>query len=110
MLHLLFLLYTRATLGSADYAVVTWRCTALDQRYVVLIHPIINSRCNRNSRLSLDIISLYRPLTHQVRAELYKLASLSLCSNTVGQLAMGMMVNPPKPGDPSYQTFEKVWS
>nr|AIT69931.1 alanine transaminase [Sargassum thunbergii] len=43
----------------------------------------------------------------EVRAEVYKLASLSLCSNTVGQLAMGMMVNPPKPGDASYQTFEK---
>lgn len=44
----------------------------------------------------------------QVRAELYKLSSLSLCSNTIGQLATGIMINPPKPGDPSFETFEKV--
>ncbi|CAN0070932.1 unnamed protein product [Ascophyllum nodosum] len=43
----------------------------------------------------------------EVRAELYKLASLSLCSNTIGQLATGIMVNPPKPGDPSFETFQK---
>lgn len=44
----------------------------------------------------------------QVRAELYKLSSLSLCSNTIGQLATGIMINPPKPGDPSFETFKKV--
>lgn len=44
----------------------------------------------------------------QVRAELYKLSSLSLCSNTIGQLATGIMINPPKAGDPSYETFTKV--
>lgn len=44
----------------------------------------------------------------QVRAELYKLASLSLCSNTVGQLATGLMINPPKEGEPSYKMFQKV--
>ncbi len=44
----------------------------------------------------------------QVRAELYKLSSLSLCSNTIGQLATGIMINPPKPGDPSFETFQKV--
>nr|AIT69914.1 alanine transaminase [Punctaria latifolia] len=43
----------------------------------------------------------------EVRAELYKLSSLSLCSNTIGQLATGIMINPPKPGDPSFETFEK---
>nr|AIT69915.1 alanine transaminase [Undaria pinnatifida] len=43
----------------------------------------------------------------EVRAELYKLSSLSLCSNTIGQLATGIMINPPKKGDPSYDTFTK---
>nr|AIT69918.1 alanine transaminase [Desmarestia viridis] len=43
----------------------------------------------------------------EVRAELYKLSSLSLCSNTVGQLAAGLMINPPKKGDPSFETFEQ---
>lgn len=37
--------------------------------------------------------------------ELYKLASLSLCSNTIGQLAVGLMTNPPKPGQPSYEVY-----
>lgn len=36
-----------------------------------------------------------------VRAELYKLMSISLCSNVPGQLAVGLMVNPPRPTDPS---------
>ncbi|CAE7571361.1 unnamed protein product, partial [Symbiodinium microadriaticum] len=41
----------------------------------------------------------------EVKLELYKLASLSLCSNVVGQLAVGLMVNPPKDGDESYAIF-----
>jgi alanine transaminase len=36
------------------------------------------------------------------RAELYKVASISLCSNIAGQLTVGLMVNPPKPGDHSH--------
>ena len=34
----------------------------------------------------------------EVRAPLLKLASISLCSNTVGQLATGLMVRPPAKG------------
>ncbi|CAE7938572.1 unnamed protein product [Symbiodinium sp. KB8] len=41
-----------------------------------------------------------------VKMELYKLASVSLCSNTGGQLMVGLMVNPPRAGDPSYESFE----
>jgi alanine transaminase len=33
-----------------------------------------------------------------VRAQLYKLASISLCSNVMGQVAIGLMVNPPTSG------------
>ena len=40
-----------------------------------------------------------------VRGELYKLASLSLCSNTMGQLLIGLQSNPPKQGDPSYPLY-----
>lgn len=40
-----------------------------------------------------------------VRSELYKLASISLCSNTGGQLMMGLMVNPPRPGMPSHAKY-----
>ena len=42
-----------------------------------------------------------------VKAEIYKLASISLCSNTIGQIATGIMVQPPKKGDQSYKTYSK---
>lgn len=42
-----------------------------------------------------------------VKRELYKLASVTLCSNTVGQFSTGLMVNPPSPGDESYPLYSK---
>lgn len=41
-----------------------------------------------------------------VRQEIYKLCSISLCSNTLGQIATGIMVQPPKQGEPSHELFE----
>ena len=38
-----------------------------------------------------------------VAAQIYKLASISLCSNIEGQIMVGLMVNPPKKGDASYE-------
>lgn len=40
-----------------------------------------------------------------VRAELYKLASISLCSNTAGQVTVGLQALPPQPGDASYALY-----
>lgn len=40
-----------------------------------------------------------------VKQELYKLASISLCSNTAGQIMTGLMVHPPYPGDESYPLY-----
>jgi alanine transaminase len=40
-----------------------------------------------------------------VRAQLVKLASISLCSNVVGQFATGLMVRPPMCGEASYDTY-----
>ena len=37
--------------------------------------------------------------------QLYKLSSLSLSPNTQGQLCVSVMVNPPKPGQPSYSLW-----
>jgi len=37
-----------------------------------------------------------------VRAQLYKLASISLCSNIDGQVMVGLMTRPPAPGDASH--------
>jgi alanine transaminase len=44
-------------------------------------------------------------IPENVRQEIYKLASISLCSNTVGQIATGLMVNPPQSGDESFTLF-----
>lgn len=42
----------------------------------------------------------------QVKLQLYKLASVSLCSNTAGQVMTGLMVRPPQPTDPSGAAYE----
>jgi aspartate/methionine/tyrosine aminotransferase len=41
-----------------------------------------------------------------INDEMYKMFSMSLCSNTVGQAMMAQILNPPQPGDASYKTFE----
>eukprot|EP01100_Stratorugosa_tubuloviscum_P011756 TRINITY_DN5330_c0_g1_i1.p1 TRINITY_DN5330_c0_g1~~TRINITY_DN5330_c0_g1_i1.p1 ORF type:complete len:511 (-),score=201.43 TRINITY_DN5330_c0_g1_i1:74-1606(-) len=40
------------------------------------------------------------------KALVYKLASISLCSNVIGQIMVYLMVNPPKPGQFSYKLYE----
>ncbi|XP_031500023.1 glutamate--glyoxylate aminotransferase 2 [Nymphaea colorata] len=39
--------------------------------------------------------------------EIYKVASISLSPNVPGQIFLGLMVNPPKPGDISYLKYEQ---
>lgn len=39
--------------------------------------------------------------------EMYKIASVNLSPNTVGQVMMALMCNPPKPGDESYESYTK---
>lgn len=39
--------------------------------------------------------------------ELYKVASINLSPNSPGQVALGLMVNPPKPGDASHGLYRK---
>jgi alanine transaminase len=41
-----------------------------------------------------------------VLAEIYKLASISLCPNVQGQIAVDVMVKPPEPQDESYPTYQ----
>jgi len=43
----------------------------------------------------------------QVHAQLYKLQSSQLCPNLDGQVMTGLMVRPPRPGEPSYKLFEE---
>jgi len=42
-----------------------------------------------------------------VRGELYKLASISLCSNTAGQVTVGLQANPPRAGEPSHALYAR---
>merc|ERR1711876_100480 len=39
--------------------------------------------------------------------QMTKVAATSLSSNTIGQIFIGMMVTPPKPGDPSHALFKE---
>ena len=42
-----------------------------------------------------------------VKSQILKLSSIMLCSTTIGQLGMELLLNPPKPNQPSYNTFIK---
>ncbi|ORZ29988.1 pyridoxal phosphate-dependent transferase [Catenaria anguillulae PL171] len=41
----------------------------------------------------------------EVKEQLYKIASISLCPNVQGQVAVDLMVNPPQPGSESYDLY-----
>ncbi|KAL5211131.1 hypothetical protein ABZP36_006754 [Zizania latifolia] len=41
-----------------------------------------------------------------VREQLYKIASVNLCSNITGQILASLVMNPPKAGDASYDLYE----
>ena len=45
-------------------------------------------------------------IPEEVKQEIYKLSSISLCGNTIGQIGAGLMVNPPAPGDESYEVYQ----
>jgi alanine-synthesizing transaminase len=47
----------------------------------------------------------FRNIPSDVLAELVKLQSISLCANTVGQIATYVMVAPPQPGEESYDRY-----
>merc|ERR1719183_332765 len=42
--------------------------------------------------------------------QIYKALSVSLCSNLPGQVITELMVNEPKPGDPSYESYMVEWN
>lgn len=44
----------------------------------------------------------------EVQSQLTKLVSVRLCSPVPGQVLLDLVVNPPKPDEPSYATFMKV--
>lgn len=44
----------------------------------------------------------------EVKAQLTKLVSVRLCPPVPGQALMDLVVNPPQPGEPSFDNFIKV--
>ena len=48
-----------------------------------------------------------RNVPAEVRDQLTKLQSIALCANSVGQIVTYLLVRPPRPGDPSYATYER---
>ncbi|MEW5319533.1 MAG: hypothetical protein WDW38_010678 [Sanguina aurantia] len=42
---------------------------------------------------------------HAVKEQIMKLASINLCPNLSGQICCALMMNPPAPGEPSYETY-----
>ena len=45
-------------------------------------------------------------IPEDTKAQILKLASVSLCSSVPGQIAVGLMVNPPPPGAPSRALYD----
>lgn len=51
-------------------------------------------------------LELYN-MSDDARAMVYKVQSVSLCSNVLGQVATELMMRPPEQGDPSYKGFKR---
>ena len=45
----------------------------------------------------------------EVEADIYKFVSIMLCAPVVGQCLVELMVNPPRPGDPSYALYRREY-
>ncbi|OAA61077.1 alanine aminotransferase [Niveomyces insectorum RCEF 264] len=45
-----------------------------------------------------------------VQAEIYKFVSITLCAPVIGQCLVELMVNPPRPGDPSFALYEQEYN
>ncbi|KAL8534311.1 hypothetical protein ACS0TY_010359 [Phlomoides rotata] len=43
----------------------------------------------------------------EIREQIYKLASVNLCSNIIGQILASLVMSPPKVGDESYESYSE---
>ncbi|RLV63703.1 hypothetical protein DV515_00017999, partial [Chloebia gouldiae] len=50
----------------------------------------------------MEVVNLHP----EVKAQLAKLLSVRLCPPVPGQLILDAIVDPPKPGEPSYERFQ----
>jgi alanine transaminase len=46
----------------------------------------------------------------EVQAQIYKFISIMLCPPVIGQCLLELVVNPPKPGDPSFELYDREYN
>ncbi|KAI0104562.1 PLP-dependent transferase [Daldinia grandis] len=46
----------------------------------------------------------------EVEEQIYKFVSITLCSPVIGQCLVELMVNPPKPGEPSFELYDQEYN
>ncbi|KAI1101758.1 PLP-dependent transferase [Jackrogersella minutella] len=46
----------------------------------------------------------------EVEEQIYKFVSITLCAPVIGQCLVELMVNPPKPGEPSFELYDKEYN
>ncbi|XDG06066.1 hypothetical protein ABKA04_005681 [Annulohypoxylon sp. FPYF3050] len=46
----------------------------------------------------------------EVEEQIYKFVSITLCAPVIGQCLVELMVNPPQPGEPSYELYDKEYN
>ncbi|KAI1806262.1 PLP-dependent transferase [Daldinia bambusicola] len=46
----------------------------------------------------------------EVEEQIYKFVSITLCAPVIGQCLVELMVNPPKPGEPSYELYNEEYN
>ncbi|KAI0847302.1 PLP-dependent transferase [Daldinia vernicosa] len=46
----------------------------------------------------------------EVEEQIYKFVSITLCAPVIGQCLVELMVNPPKPGEPSYELYDQEYN
>ncbi|KAI5866165.1 PLP-dependent transferase [Durotheca rogersii] len=46
----------------------------------------------------------------EVEEQIYKFVSITLCAPVIGQCLVELMVNPPRPGEPSFELYDREYS
>lgn len=59
---------------------------------------------SRSPSIDMEVMNI----APEVKEELYKMVSIGLCPNVTGQIMVSLMVDPPKPGDESYDLYVTV--
>ncbi|KAJ9104248.1 hypothetical protein QFC19_004065 [Naganishia cerealis] len=75
---------------------------------LVSFHSIskgVSGECGRRGGY-MDLVNIEEDVVDQI----YKMASINLCPPVTGQIGVDLLVDPPKPGDASYELFHEETS